>query len=329
LDADHRTGTPVGAVAILGLFVTCSAHAGDLAAFVGGLQSGLSDDPTYAWEAEYRQPLTEHFVASVAWLNEGHPFNHHRDGQALQLWWSSQHDGSGLVLDAGFGPYWSYDSTRPPGSAGARDVHALGEVATVAADWNFHSGWFGSLRVNRVDVHGSFGTTALEAGGGYRFGQGLALPHLGSDASLDGDPPLFEIDALAGKTVANSIPAEAAFSEGVGVRAKLSNHFAVSMTYILGTNPPLAWRTGTAAQLWLEQQLARRFSVGIGVGAFVVTDRSPLANTNMPARLSGLVAIEGAYSISSRWLARMMWDRITTADDQDCDIVLVGFGYTF
>jgi hypothetical protein len=36
-----------------------------------------------------------------------------------------------------------------------------------------------------------------------------------------------------------------------------------------------------------------------------------------------------AYDISSRWVARAIWNRTTTRDDDDSDIVLVGFGYRF
>src|SRR5208282_2186317 len=140
------TRCPVGAVGFLGLLAASGAHASDLAVLAGVLHAS-ADDPTYTWEAEYRQALTEHLVASLAWLNEGHLFNHHRDGQALQLWWTSQRDGPGLVLEAGLGAYSAYDTTWPPGAAGPRDEHALGAMASVAVDWNFRNRWFGSLQV--------------------------------------------------------------------------------------------------------------------------------------------------------------------------------------
>jgi len=43
----------------------------------------------------------------------------------------------------------------------------------------------------------------------------------------------------------------------------------------------------------------------------------------------GIVGITLAYRISTRWVARVSWDRITTRDDNDSDIVLAGFGYQF
>jgi hypothetical protein len=36
-----------------------------------------------------------------------------------------------------------------------------------------------------------------------------------------------------------------------------------------------------------------------------------------------------AYSLSSRWIARAIWDRIGTGDDHDADVVQIGVGYKF
>jgi hypothetical protein len=41
------------------------------------------------------------------------------------------------------------------------------------------------------------------------------------------------------------------------------------------------------------------------------------------------VGLTLAYSISSRWTARAIWNRVTTRDDDDSDIVLIGLGYRF
>ncbi len=51
----------------------------------GGLLAG-GGGRSYAWAFDYQEGLGRYAAAGFAWYNEGHIPNHHRDGQAVQLW---------------------------------------------------------------------------------------------------------------------------------------------------------------------------------------------------------------------------------------------------
>ena len=93
---------------------------------------------------------------------------------------------------------------------------------------------------------------------------------------------------------------------------------------------PLDWHSGTAIQLWTETPLTNSFSAGAGVGAFITSERGNGISANAsPNPIAGIFGVTLAYGIGSRWVARAIWNRVATRDDNDSDIVLVGVGYRF
>jgi len=325
---------PLGILPALCL-TPAATRAGELD-LTGGIEQSTPDfGHSYSWGAEYRQPLTMHFAASLIWLNEGHLVNHHRDGQALQFWWRSARE-SGLVFEAGLGPYHYYDTTDAidvSTSHGVEleyeDAHGWGVLASAAVDWYFKHGWFATVRLNDIEAAGEVRSTALTAGVGYRFGDEGESRIRWTDSWFDAPPPRLEADALAGQVVLNSFHSEAAVAEALSVRAKISTHIAASVTYTVAPDAPLDWHSGAAVQLWAETDLTPAFSIGAGAGAFFTAVRSDTAATGADVNPEGIVGITLAYRLSSRWVIRAIWDRITTRDDNDSDIVLAGFGYRF
>jgi len=313
-----------------------ATRAGELDVTAGIEQATPDLGHTYSWGAEYREPFTMHLAASLIWLNEGHIVNHHRDGQALQFWWRTASEGSGLVFEAGLGPYHYYDTTdavdvsTPHGvKLDYEDAHGWGVLASAAVDWYFKHGWFATVRLNDIEAAGEVRSTALTAGVGYRFGDEAGARVRWSDSWFVAPPPRSEVDALAGQVILNSFHSEAAVAEALSVRVKISTHIAASVTYTISPDAPLDWHSGAAVQMWAETDLTRAFSIGAGAGAFFTAVRSNTANTSSPSNPEGIVGITLAYRLSSRWVARAIWDRITTRDDNDSDIVLAGFGYQF
>jgi len=50
---------------------------------------GWTDKPvekTYAWQAQYMECLGDHIAYSLAYVNQGHFIEHHRDGYAANRW---------------------------------------------------------------------------------------------------------------------------------------------------------------------------------------------------------------------------------------------------
>jgi hypothetical protein len=76
-------------------------------------------------------------------------------------------------------------------------------------------------------------------------------------------------------------------------------------------------------------QLTSRFTVGAAAGVFVVSSDDQLKDASSPSNLAAMVSVELAYAFTPKWEARVVWDRIGTGDDHDCDLVLAGVGYKF
>jgi len=308
-----------------------SARAGELDGFDGRLESNNTDAKTYSWGLEYRELLSDHFNASFVWLNEGHLPNNHRDGQAVQLWWHSSKDPLGLVFEVGAGPYRYYDTHTLEPDPNFHDAHGWGGLASASADWYFANHWFTFLRVNEVQASDKYSSTAIVLGAGYRFASRCDLSPATGDWAGSGSPsgPLWEIDGLVGERVGNTTHSETGMSEEISARRKLSDHFLVSVSYIAGQGTLLDWRDAFAAEIWLEQQLTSHLGVAVGAGGFIVSQDDSLTNASSPANVAVIISVSVAYSLTPRWLTRVVWDRIGTGDDHDADILQFGVGYTF
>jgi hypothetical protein len=315
----------VSAVSLLLACLGQSAHSGELAGFDGRLESDNSDSKTYTWGLEYREPITDHWIGSFTWLNEGHLPNNHRDGQAVQVGWRSRPDPVGWVLEAGIGPYRYYDTHTLNPDPDFHDAHGWGALASASIDRYFRDHWYSFLRLNQVAASDKYFSTSLAVGVGYRF----AAPAGSATDEGSATAPLWEADGLLGERVANTSHSETGLSEGISARRRLSEHFAASVTLIAGQGTLLNWRDGIAAQLWLQQQLTSHLGVGVGAGGFVVSKDDTIKDADAPSNLAVIVSVTVAYSLTPRWQARVVWDRIGTGDDHDCDILQFGMGYTF
>jgi hypothetical protein len=313
----------------LGMLLIAVAHAGEIDAFSGHLESDTNGSGTYTWGIEYRQPLSDHFSGSFLWLNEGHLPHNHRDGQAVQLWWRSKPDPIGFVFEAGLGPYRYYDTHLLDADPGFEDKHGWAALASASADWYFTNKWFVFLRLNQIAATDKYDSSSASLGIGYRFADLLSRAGDASDGEATQAEPRWEIDGLFGERVANTDHSETGLAQTIDVRRELSEHFTVSATFIAAQGTKLDWREGFAAQFWLEQRLTQRFTVSAGAGAFVVSKDDSVANAESPSNLAAMISVSVAYDITPRWVGRAVWHRIGTGDDHDADIVLLGVGYRF
>ena len=282
---------------------------------------------TYSWGIEYREPFSDHFSGSFLWLNEGHLPNNHRDGQAVQLWWRSKPEPSGLVFDLGLGPYRYYNTHFTDAGPGYQDRHGWGGVASGSVDWYFQNHWFVFLRANQVMPQDKKDTTSEDFGFGYRF---ASLIKSAEEYAADGhetSSPRWEFDGLLGQRIANTNNSETGMAEAMDVRFQLSEHFLASASLITGQDTNLDWGAGFAVELWLEQHLTQRFTVAAGAGAFIVSEDDNLANAQSPSSVEALVSVSLGYAITPHWIARGVWHRLGTGDDHDADIWLLGVGY--
>jgi hypothetical protein len=307
-----------------------SAAASELVFYGGALRALPAAETTYSLALEYRRALAPNLSASLTWLNEGHLPGHHRDGQAAQLWWQTTLLGNRPVFALGLGPYLFFDTINASGKDGYANDHGWSLLASASATWYFNRRWFASLRVNRVQAGGSFNSNAVLAGLGYRFEPGsdyfsgnlLSIPAPG-DARLG-------LDVMLGQGIVNNFESETALAKAVGLRVRVANHLAGSVTYLDEGDVKREKRTGVAAQIWLEDDdVSARLSVGAGVGPYFALDRKKNADGGRTAAVSGLISVTAAYVIAPGWVGRAVWNRVVTQDSSDSDIIVIALGYRF
>lgn len=107
---------------LLGLLLLQQVHgvlaAQEFSAGLGRLHAIGASESTYSWQIQYLQNFGASWGVSLAWLNEGHLPDHHRDGAVLQGWALHRMERNGLQLGLGLGAYSSFDTTDEVGPVG-------------------------------------------------------------------------------------------------------------------------------------------------------------------------------------------------------------------
>jgi hypothetical protein len=323
------------ALAIAALSVCVSSVAGELQLQLGASHAGSGAETSYSWALEYRRPIGAALSASFSWLNEGHPEGlgreYHRDGQAAQLWWHTAPSARGPRFEVGLGPYHYFSTVSAANPEGYVNEHGWGLLGSIGATWDLGRGLLTSVRLNRIQTRTGINTTALVAGLGYRFDAGGDGDRGSTESRLAGR---MELDAMLGASIVNSLSSEADLAKAVSLRYAFGGPVGASLTYLdegaLETGGArIGRRAGLAPQLWLQEDLSPRFSIGVGLGPYFATTALRRADGRDLPRVSALVSVTGAYAITPAWTGRLTWNRVRSSYDRDTDVVLFGLGYRF
>jgi hypothetical protein len=311
---------------VIAMALISPAFASELHLYLGGSKAASPSELTYSWAVEYRHPFSDHLSGSFTWLNEGHTTAHHRDGQAVQAWWHTAPGSRGARLEVGLGPYRYFDTVTASNPDGYANVHGWGWIASAGATWRIGDRWLASLRMNRVQAHDSINSTAIVAGLGYQFGASgdAALTPAVMSSSLDSRRS--ELDVMAGATVVNSLDADAVLAAAIAWRVRATDHLTGSLTYLDEGNVQPGRRAGIAPQIWLEDNLTDRLSVGVGLGPYFATRKPPQSDGRST---SALISVTASYAITPDWNGRLIWNRVETRYDRDSDVVMFALGYRF
>jgi hypothetical protein len=323
---------------LAGSVLSVSSFASELQLHLGGLRAGSGTESSYSWALEYRRPISDSLSASFSWLNEGHPEGdirgHHRDGQAAQVWWHTAPSARGLQFEAGLGPYRYFDTVAASNPEGYGNAHGWGLLGSIGATWYLGDGMLTSLRLNRVQTRAGMNTTALVAGVGYRFGAtggGAPESRVASQPAAAGR---MELDAMLGGSIVNSLSSEADLAKAISLRYAAGGPFGLSLTYLDegeldAGGSRIGRRAGLAPQLWLQEDLTSRFSVGVGLGPYFATTRLQRSDGQDAPRVAALISVTAAYAMTPSWTGRLVWNRVGTNYDRDTDVVMFGLGYRF
>ncbi|WP_144163146.1 hypothetical protein [Paraburkholderia sp. BCC1885] len=316
--------------ALCGLTLACAAHAQEFSLLGGALRADQPGEGSYSWGFTYLQALDEYNAISYSWLNEGHLQDNHRDGLALQYWRRASFFDRRLSLAAGVGIYNFFDTIAHDDGKPYVDGHGWAPIVSITATWYTDARFFYQLRVNQVLATQSYKTTSVLFGVGYELdapnGHG-ALSGATRQSVSSGD----QITALAGWTEVNSLSSPGAMAESVEYRHGFGAYFDGTLSWIDEGHTPLNTRDGVAAQAWLRRSFFDdKLTLGVGAGPYFAVDthRSP-DGQDTGGRVSILLTMSAAYSLTKHWIARASWNRVMTTYDKDSDIYLGGIGYRF
>nr|WP_314608069.1 hypothetical protein [uncultured Janthinobacterium sp.] len=314
---------PYTALALLAASLPLSAQAQDISGMAGALKVNATNERTFVAAVSYTQPVNNYSAVSLSYINEGHPQDHHRDGMAGQVWLRTKNVEQGLMLGAGVGRYFFFDTARTDdGLHNFANDHGWGSIASLQARWQFDNRWYAQAQLNRIKPDGKDNTTHLLIGAGYRYdGVPGAKLHLQNWAYDD------TLTLSTGHTIVNSFRSETARPFTLEYRRAAGKYVDWSATLIDEGGTALAHRRGLAAQLWLIRSLNEKVEFGMGGGPYMAWDARDTPGHD--ARLNGLLSAVARYHVNRHWVAHVVWNRVVTDYHRDADVFLVGVGRKF
>jgi len=331
----------IRALKLPALFLICaglSLHAQELSLLGGTTTEAGIKNSSYTWQIDYRQDFYEYFASSISYINEGHVPNHHRDGTAWEAWGNLPFLNDRIAISLGAGAYYFYDTEAMAGNS-SMNVHGTAPIFSLALTGYLSDRWFYRATINRISPSTDIQTTTAAVGVGYWFGLNRRPlgQQPGRDGATDGEyvtEPQFAV--FGGQSVVNTFLSQKALAGAVEYRQGILPHLDGTASFIYEGDPKITRRSGVAFQLWpVNTFLDKNTSVGIGVGPYIFIDRNhPVSSGRTvdvglknPAAVAPLVSLTIARQLSDHWIARVIWDRVTSNYNRDSDIFLVGFGY--
>ena len=305
------------------------SHANEISALGGATEGIDAGGVSYAWQVAFRYNFLRNFAASVSWINEGHLEEHKRDGFAVQGWGRVPLLNDRLSIGVGAGIYQYFDTRSLP-TGNHENVHDWAPVYSLAATYHTEKPWFVQVAVNHIHPESDTNSNTYLVGVGYRLWKEPAS----AAGPGKGDRPAkttgYEVMPFLGQVVVNRPGNESGIGSGIEFRTGIDEHLDWTVTWLNEDVPRTFHRTGLGSQIWLvDAFLARRITLGFGVGLYSFFDREPLPDSPASSRLdiAGLLTITSSYRVSDRWFTRFNWNRVMSNDSRDTDIFLLGLGY--
>lgn len=269
-----------------------------------------------AYEVGFGDVLNDYLSVYLAYLNEGHPTDHHRDGFAAlgAFRWPF---GDRVALELSAGPYFSMDTTHVDGNV-PRNEKRWGVRASAAVRYYLvPNGVFLKLQYNHVQMFDGFNSDAVLFGVGSDFG-GNPAPSFS-----DGET---QVSVWAGTSQTNrpQVPMEKGYM--VEVKRPLGNAWAYSASFVYEGNNGVAGRRGGAAQFWYVAPILGKWTLSAGVGPYLSYDRDEVSNKT---RLNALISAQVSYQVTHDWSANLRFNRVATTNNKDQDMFMVGVARNF
>jgi hypothetical protein len=302
-----------------------------LLALAGSTDSENSVGNSYAWQLQFQEPIASYLSGSLSWLNEGHVPAHHRDGAALQLWLDAPTLLQRVVFSVGAGPYIYFDTEAAASDRGYSDIHSAAAMVSAAMAFDVGNAWFLSLRVNEIYAPGDINTATFLLGAGYRFGRfDRADPAAASGGDVGASYARQQLQVFGGVMIYNQLQSQQDSTVGLEYRLALRPWAAWSAAWFYNPGNASSQRDQVASQMWLVHALAGgRLSLSAGLGVYAPLGSQSSGTAASPAGVSGLSALRAEWNWSARSSVILSWYRSFTNDDNDRDLITLGYGWRF
>jgi len=314
-------------IALLLSAATSPLAAQELSALAGAADTN-DHTASYGWQIGISQAFGPHFSGELAWVNEGHLLEHHRDGLAGQLWLQSP-PWHALRFAVGFGPYMYFDTEPNSDAAGFSDNHGIGIISSAAVILEPPGRWIYRLNFNEIHAIGDIETRSVMLGAGYRFdsirGDGDGEQEHHADAWLGPEAQVF-----GGESIRNSIGLNETRLFGIDAQSSaFLQRFSGAATWMHLLRADLAPSNRLAAQLRVEEPLdASRLAFEFGLGGYVSVGGYSGVDSSA-SRVRGLLLLRGSWSLTQHMAVVANWFRTFTADDRDRDMITLGLAWRF
>jgi hypothetical protein len=287
---------------------------------VGG---GLRGRGETTWTAQtgfiYRPTPTPWGIGFV-YTNDGHLENNHRDGFAVQGWYTWPL-ADRLEVQAGTGPYASMNNTTQNGIR--ENVFRVGLFTTVALKWHpFDTGWYLRSQLTNTLVPGSFNSNAVLFGAGYDFISTTELERsnrLKADVSFWGGTS--RTTQLGAQKSGGAVQIEAQYILDQPVA--WWQPAAYSVAFLSEGDTGLIHRQGVPLQAWWRTP-PDTFTFSFGAGPYIAYD----TYRDQPLTAMGILSIRAAYKVidmpSSTIEVAGMYTRVASFYNKDQDIFMLG-----
>ncbi len=321
-------------VKLAALLLLCAGlklNAQELAVLGGVLPKTNAERSTYTWQVDYRQDFYRNLAASIAYINEGHLREHHRDGTAWEVWGRLPLAENRISLSVGLGAYYYFD-TRPMPGGDTANVHGTAPIFSLAATGYIADRWFYRFNYNRIAPSGQIQVNTLSAGLGFWFGQDRK-PTPGKLGDEPGEKAYVsenEVTFYGGQSVVNTILNPKSLACAAEYRRGVMPHLDWTASAIYEGDPKIVRRSGAATQLWaVNTFFDDRITVGAGVGPYFYLDKRHPAGTGKlnPAAVAPLASLTFSVRLAGNWIMRCVFDRVMSNYNRDSDIFLLGLGY--
>lgn len=272
-----------------------------------------------AYDIRLGKNLSKDFRIDFIYLNEGRPYNNHRDGFALNAVYDLDLSKK-LKLEFGTGPYLSMDTTSHTFDiTNQTDDKHFGILSTIAALYSLDQitpGMHLRAEYNHVSMPGSFNTDSILIG----LGMNLDTPAKAKKDKAEFDAET-EVALMWDHFKTNHHVTKSADGFQLEGKRKLSENTNLSVSYIKEGKDSLVDRQGVAAQYWYAQKLDKGWTVSAGAGPYIAKNK---LSSNKES-INALISFEFKKDLTKNESFFVRLNRIADFDgSNDRDVFIVG-----